>query len=135
MSPDAAEIFAQVNAALLIALVVEGKAGAGEPSEADGKRAAWYAAGLYTVFLALAVTLSSVTYDKALSPWTSRIVGGLTFVGCFSLFSNVMDDLQVRARANRRRFLQLFLLLVVGTIWYAIWAMNFAPDFWPWQWF
>jgi hypothetical protein len=69
MTPDASGVVAQVDAALLLALVVEAKAtpSAGKEQPAGAQIASSYATALFCVFLSLGVTLMSVGYDKPLT--------------------------------------------------------------------
>nr|WP_221382786.1 hypothetical protein [Actinoplanes polyasparticus] len=136
MSPDAAEIFAQVNSALLIAFAVESKGLTEDPDDrAQAKTATLYTLGLFGVLLSLAVTLSAVTYDKSLSDWETRIASIGTLLGCVALYNEATAQLARRARGDRKNFRLAAFVMLAGLIWLVFFFLNFVPDPWIWQWF
>jgi hypothetical protein len=140
MSPDAAGLFAQVDSALLIAIVVEAKAGKApapedrKPMASDAASATLYALGLFCVLLSLAVTLTSVLYNRPLPTVPTRIVNYSTTMGFTALFYQSMSFMLPRAAFHGFRFWVVLLIMAAGLVWYTIWQWGFAPDSLWWNW-
>jgi len=144
MSPEAAGLFAQIDAALLIALAVQGRPPETpdlptEPGDEDFPRRLWlssgreaYGGGLLAAIFSLAIALESVRYDKALGAWTSTVVMSLTLLTSLAFFAAAMGGAIGTLRHLRQR-LRLVLLTLAGFIAFCIWLVTFAPSFWPWE--
>jgi uncharacterized membrane protein YuzA (DUF378 family) len=89
MSVDAAEVFAQVQAALLIAIIVEVKGGRSEKRTRTNARI--HTIGIVAVLFALAVSLTSVAAGKPLAAPMTVVVAILTATSAFALLTNVLD--------------------------------------------
>jgi hypothetical protein len=89
MSVDAAALFAQIEAALLIALALEVK-GTHRDRHAM-MNAVWNLLGITAALLALAVSLASATANRPLSTLAACVVAGLTAAAAFSLLANTLD--------------------------------------------
>lgn len=142
MSPDAAELFAQVNATLLVALAVQGKPPEkpptpAEPGDEDFPRQLWeslgteiFAVGLIATLASLAMTLMSVRYNKALGEMSTSAVSLLTLFGMFTFFMSALGKAIGSHRRLRQR-IQIFLLAAGTMAALSIWTFTFAPSFWP----
>jgi hypothetical protein len=144
MSPEAAGLFAQIDAAILIALAVQRRPPAKpavpeEPGDEDFPRRLWqslgyetYSGGLLATIFALFMTLESVKYDKPLSPWSSSVVTALTFLGAGAFFMTAAGDAIGTLRSLRQR-LRLVAVMLACFVAFSVWLLTFAPSLLPWK--
>ncbi|MCO8273732.1 hypothetical protein M1L60_24350 [Actinoplanes sp. TRM 88003] len=93
MSPEAAGLFAQVQAALLIAVVVEMRGPADD--RVPRRLAFWNPLAVFTVFFGLAVNLTSVAADKPLPGFMVFAVAGATAFTAYILLTNAFHRAMV----------------------------------------
>ncbi len=126
MSPNAAEIFAQVNAATLIALVVEGKAIAKLPTDGrSARRAASHSMAMIFAMVAIFLSLSSVSEDRALDRSASTVLGGLTCLSLLILLDAAIGDLRAH-RVTMRPWLLIVWPIQLGLLaWFVYWSAHF----------
>lgn len=144
MSPDAAELFAQVDATLLVALAVQGRPPERpktpeKPGDPDFSRRLWessgieiYSAGLIGTLFSLAMTLASVRYGKALEGWSASIVSGATTLGMLAFFSAALGR-AIGSHQHLKQRLRLVLSVLGCMVAYCIWLLTFAPSVLPWK--
>ncbi len=144
MSPDAAELFAQVDAALLIALAVQGRPperpqAPDQPGDETFPRRLWeslgvelYSAGLIATLVSLAMTLASVRYGKPLGNWSSAAVSNMTLLGMLAFFMAAIGK-AIGAHHGYLERARLWLVAVGCLLGLMIWGLIFVPSFWPWE--
>ncbi len=133
MTPDAAGIIAQVDAGVLVALVVEARSLRNNVSnnddETDGKREdvvnehAWlYLLGIFAVFISMIITINSVAYNKPLSGSAQHIAVDAIGLGFLPFTLSAIDFLMPRVSPFRK--LVLLVLLVMLSIWVITWTRS-----------
>lgn len=135
MNVDAAGTLAEVDAALIVAIVVEAKF---RPASDSDERREWVVApyfyGLLAVVLSLALAVMSISHNKALGNNASLVALCGTFYGVFSLMgdpASLAPQIRKMSRKQRRRSAAIILSILV---WFAIWAIGFIPNWWfPWS--
>ncbi|WP_203918351.1 hypothetical protein [Rugosimonospora africana] len=132
MTPDAAATVAQVDATLLVALVVEAKL---LPRQSDETRSAndhslSMQLGLIGAFASLGVTLMSVVYGRSLDHTATWVADTGTMIGVVPLLIPAVEKIRVRGAINN--FFLLAILLVLA-IWFFVFTIRFAPGgLFPW---
>jgi multidrug transporter EmrE-like cation transporter len=124
MSPDAAGLFAQVQAALLIATVVEMR---GTTDDRVPRRMAfWNPLAVFAVFFGLAVNLSAVAAAKPLPAVIAFAVAGATAFAAYILLTNAFHRAMVLlGPEGSTRGVILVAVFAVGVAAFGIWAYAF----------
>ena len=124
MSSDAAGLFAQVQAALLIAIVVEMR---GVPGDRVPRRMAfWNPLAVFAVFFGLAVNLTSVAADKPLPGVMVFVVSGATAFAAYILLTNAFHRAMVLLGAEgSSQGALLFAAFAAGMAAFGVWAYVF----------
>ncbi|WP_250036645.1 hypothetical protein [Paractinoplanes maris] len=124
MSPEAAGLFAQVQAALLIAIVVEMRGPAGD--RVPGRMAFWNPLAIFAVFFGLAVDLTSVAADQALPGVMVFVTAGATAFAAYILLTNAFHRAMVLfGPEDSSRGALLVGAFAVGMAAFAVWAYVF----------
>jgi hypothetical protein len=126
MSVDAAELFAQIEATLLIAIAVEIK---GIYKDKRAMRSAlWNLFGVAAALFALATSLASVAANRPLPTGGAWIVAGLTAVAAFSLMGNAMDRFDEVHGVGTRATNVVAGIFAVGFLVFLTWLSSFLSE-------
>ncbi|MEU4236897.1 hypothetical protein [Actinoplanes sp. NPDC026619] len=126
MSPDAAGLFAQVQAALLIALVVEMRGATDD--RVPHRMAFWNPLAVFAVFFGLGIGLASVVAEKPLSAEMAFAGAGATAFAAYILLTNAFHRAMVLL-GKQDVFWGALLVTIfsVGTLALAVWLYFFLP--------
>jgi hypothetical protein len=129
MTPNAAGIVAQVDAGILIALMVEARPSKDEREGLDkstSNRHAWiHLIGLFAVLASLVITLASVTYNKPLTGIAQHIANGAVIIGVVPLLFTAVDRLM--PEISPLKSLSVTVIIVALLIWLLIWWNSYVP--------
>lgn len=124
MPLEAAGLFAQVQAALLIAIVVEMKSTADD--RVPGRMAFWNPLAIFAVFFGLAVNLTSVAADKSLPGVMAFVVAGATAFAAYVLLTNAFHRAMVLlGKQGSSQGALLVAAFAAGMAAFSVWAYVF----------
>jgi hypothetical protein len=132
MTPQAAGIVAQVDAALLIALTITTVTApqSGQDSENGAvlpSRAGIYVLGICGVLLSLNIALASVVFNKPLTGLAEHVASDSVMLGFLPLFMTAIDRLLPEFSKKALRGILLVAVLLAALIWSVIWWESYAP--------
>lgn len=130
MTPDAAGVVAQVDAGVLIALMVEARSSKGEREDEDksstNKHAWIHLIGLFAVLASLVITLASVIYDKPLSGLAALVATDAALLGIVPLLFSAIDRLAPDIRSPLKSF-GVMVIITALIVWLIVWWISYTP--------
>jgi hypothetical protein len=132
MTPEGAAALAQIDATLLVALVVQtttGERNRNEPQSADDRSTIpWLSlAGLLGAALSLNIALASVMYDKPLDGTGTTLAMLGQLLGILPLFMPTVGRLLSGFDNIRARDVIYGLVALVLVVWVFVWQATFRP--------
>lgn len=127
MTPADSGVIAQVDATLMIALMIEAKGISS--TEGRGDHPWWHVIGVLSVSASLSVVLIGVMYDKPLSGTPLRVANYGLVIGFIPLLMTALDVLAPRTTGGIRKLI----LLLVGAaflFWFETWKLSVIHTIW-----